>query len=99
MVGSRHALQVFMRRRDAAQQLPVDLLVDLELGMGLDEVPYGGIGAVALPSAVGEHLGGHVFDHGVEHHAVAAHRGKRSVGLRLPRTWPWVSSLSRHTNT
>src|ERR1035441_2319783 len=83
MPGSRHALQV-PARRDADQQLMVNLPVDLEFRMTLEVLSHSSPGVVArTPGAVGKHLGGHVVDHGVEYHAVTAHRGERSVGLKF----------------
>jgi len=50
-------------RRDADQEFVVDLLVDLELWVGLEVVVDGGLGVVARsPGAVGEHIRGQVFD-------------------------------------
>lgn len=79
-------------RRDADQEFVVDLLVGLELGVGLEIVVDGGLGVVARPpGAVGEHDGGHVHDGGVEDDAVAAGSDQWGVGFLLslpPRRHP-----------
>ena len=60
----------------------LDALVDLELGMGLEIFPDGCLGVVARPpGAVGEHVGGHVFDNSVKNDAVTALAGEWSISL------------------
>ena len=62
----------------------VDLFVDLKLRVGLEIRVDGGLGVVAgPPGAVWEHVGGHVFNEGVEDHAVAAGGDQRGVGVEL----------------
>ena len=62
----------------------VHLIVDLELGMVLQVILDGGLGAIArAPGTIGEHVSGHVFNHRVEHHAVAADRSEGRVGFQL----------------
>jgi hypothetical protein len=56
------------------RKLLFHLVVDLELGVGTALLSHSSLGVLARTSGVpGEHLGGHVFDHGVEQYQGQLH--------------------------
>src|SRR5262245_29758056 len=70
--------------RAREQELAVDARVDLEAVGGLEELPYGGLGIVALaPRPSREQLVGQVLDQRVEDDEIAVARHQRRVQLEL----------------
>jgi hypothetical protein len=52
----------------------VNLLIDLELGVGLEVFPYSGLWVIAMiPGPVREHVSGQIFNNCVKHHAVTVY--------------------------
>src|SRR5262247_4129540 len=70
--------------RAGEQELAVDARVDLEAARGLEELPHGGLGIVALaPRPSREQLVGEVLDQRVEDDQIAVPRHQRRVQLEL----------------
>ena len=70
--------------RHSYQQLMLDAFINLKLWISLQVFPNGSFRIVTgAPGAVGEHVGGHVFDDGVKDAAVTADASEWSVGMQL----------------